>query len=453
MIYPKSVLPTLPVLASLVLGTQGTSRAATGPCDLYEAAGTACVAAHSTVRALYSSYSGNLYQVRRKSDGTKKDIGLLSTGGYANSATQDAFCANTTCTISEIYDQSPKGNHLLVTTKGGWLNNGGTEADAAAAKIKIDGHTVYGVYTTGTFDNDVGGVGYRNNKTTGIATGNQAEGMYMVAGGKHYNQYCCFDYGNAQVTNTDNGNSTMEALFWGSSIQWGHGLGTTGPWVMGDLENGLVGGVTAGATGNAAMTYDGNTPIVADYVIGTLKSKTDDWWSLRGGDANNGTLKTMYSGAHVKGWYPKKLEGAVLLGVGGDNSHTGVGTFFEGAMIIGCPTDAVENAVQANVVAAGYGLATTSIRSDLPSPANAAHHIQSSFQKTMFDFSLSTSGNVRLEVLDLAGHRIATLAEGPQAAGSHQSVWNAPTAPEGLYIARLNIDGKISWSERFTLGR
>jgi hypothetical protein len=448
MIHPKNSLPTISVLAFLVLGTQEPIRAATGPCDLYEAAGTACVAAHSTVRALYASYSGNLYQVRRKSDGTKKDIGLLSTGGYANSATQDAFCANTTCTISEIYDQSPKGNHLLVTTKGGWLNNGGTEADAVAAKIKIDGHTVYGVFTSGTFDDNVGGVGYRNNKTMGIATGNQAEGMYMVAGGKHTNQWCCFDYGNAQVTNTDNGNSTMEALYWGTSVQWGHGLGTTGPWIMGDLENGLEAG-----SANNSMNNDANTPIVADYVIGTLKSKTDDWWSLRGGDANNGTLKTMYSGAHVKGWYPKKLEGAVLLGVGGDNSHTGAGTFFEGAMIIGCPTDAVEDAVQANVVAAGYGRATTSIQNDRPTPANTAHHIHASLEKTVFDFSLSASGNVTLDVLDMTGRRIATLAEGLQAAGSHRLIWNAQKAPEGLYLARMIVDGKKSWSERIVLGR
>ena len=34
-------------------------------CDLATAAGNPCVAAHSTVRAMYSSYSGALYQVKR----------------------------------------------------------------------------------------------------------------------------------------------------------------------------------------------------------------------------------------------------------------------------------------------------------------------------------------------------------------------------------------------------
>ena len=31
------------------------------------------------------------------------------------------------------------------------------------------------------------------------------------------------------------------------------------------------------------------------------------------------------------------------------------GTFYEGAIVAGYPSDATENAVQANIVAAGYG--------------------------------------------------------------------------------------------------
>ena len=46
-------------------------RGITGPCDLYAAGNTPCVAAHSTVRALYGTYGGPLYQVRRASDKSK----------------------------------------------------------------------------------------------------------------------------------------------------------------------------------------------------------------------------------------------------------------------------------------------------------------------------------------------------------------------------------------------
>jgi non-reducing end alpha-L-arabinofuranosidase len=47
----------------------GAQAAGSGPCDIYAAGGTSCVAAYSTVRALYSAYNGPLYQVRRVSDG------------------------------------------------------------------------------------------------------------------------------------------------------------------------------------------------------------------------------------------------------------------------------------------------------------------------------------------------------------------------------------------------
>ncbi|BBJ37634.1 hypothetical protein SSPO_003520 [Streptomyces antimycoticus] len=74
--------------------------------------GTPCVAAHSTVGALYGSYSGSLYQVRRSSDNATRDIGVLAPGGVANAAAQDSFCAGTSCVITAVYDQSGHGNDL-----------------------------------------------------------------------------------------------------------------------------------------------------------------------------------------------------------------------------------------------------------------------------------------------------------------------------------------------------
>ena len=43
-----------------------------------------------------------------------------------------------------------------------------------------------------------------------------------------------------------------------------------------------------------------------------------------------------------------------MLGVGGDNSPWGAGTFFEGVMTKGVSSSATDAAVVANVVAAGY---------------------------------------------------------------------------------------------------
>ena len=36
-------------------------------------------------------------------------------------------------------------------------------------------------------------MGYRNDKTTGVATGEGEETMYMVTRGDHVNAGCCFD--------------------------------------------------------------------------------------------------------------------------------------------------------------------------------------------------------------------------------------------------------------------
>jgi hypothetical protein len=79
-------------------------------------------------------------------------------------------------------------------------------------------------------------------------------------------------------------------------------------------------------------------------------------FAIKGGNGQSGMLKTMYDGARPNGGYdPMKKEGAIILGIGGDNSNSAIGTFFEGCMTSGYPSDATDDAVQANIVAAGYG--------------------------------------------------------------------------------------------------
>ena len=160
----------------------GTSKL---PCDIYDAAGTPCVAAHSTVRALYEKYDGSLYQVKR-SDGKFLDVGTVN--GIADSAKQDAFCATRSCIISIIYDQSGKKNDLTPAPAGSavWRPDKGT--NASRWPLTASKHKVYGVYFEG-------GEGYRNTNTSGIATGDDAESMYAVFKGDYYNGGCCFDYG------------------------------------------------------------------------------------------------------------------------------------------------------------------------------------------------------------------------------------------------------------------
>jgi len=78
-------------------------------------------------------------------------------------------------------------------------------------------------------------------------------------------------------------------------------------------------------------------------------------FALKGSDATRGTLQVMYDGPRPNGYQPMKKLGAIVLAIGGDNSNLAVGTFYEGVITTGYSTDAADNEVQANIVAAGYG--------------------------------------------------------------------------------------------------
>jgi hypothetical protein len=343
------VLPSLAAAALLVAGVLTTAPAAraatTGPCDIYASGGTPCVAAHSTTRALYGAYNGSLYQVRRASDNATSNIGVTSAGGYANAAAQDSFCAGTTCVITVIYDQSGRGNNLTQAPGGGAAAGPDNLANATAAPVTLNGHEAYGVFVAA-------GTGYRNDSTNGIATGDQAEGEYAIFDGTHTNGGCCFDYGNAETSNNDTGNGHMEAIYFGTIKVWGYGAGN-GPWIMADMENGLYSGVNAG--------YNANDPTINNRFTTAIIKGTANLWSIRGGNAQSGSLSTFYSGArpNVSGYNPMHKEGAIILGIGGDNSKGSAGTFYEGVMTSGYPSDATENSVQANIVAAGYSAGGT----------------------------------------------------------------------------------------------
>jgi non-reducing end alpha-L-arabinofuranosidase len=331
-------------VGALAAGSAPPAAAASLPCDSYASGGTPCVAAHSTTRALYASYSGALYQVKRASDGATTNISTLSAGGYANAAAQDSFCAGTTCTITEIYDQSGHGNNLTDAPGGGAAGGPDNLANATAAPAMAGGHKVYGVYVAA-------GTGYRDDSTSGIATGDAAEGEYAIFDGTHVNNGCCFDYGNAETNNDDNGAGHMEAIYFGTEKTWGFGSGN-GPWIMADMENGLFSGANAG--------LNSGDPTIADRFTTAMIEGEPNQWAILGGNAQSGGLSTFYSGVRPSGYNPMHKEGAIILGIGGDNSKSSAGTFYEGVMTSGYPSAATESAVQANIVSAGYAPNTTS---------------------------------------------------------------------------------------------
>ncbi len=70
--------------------------------------------------------------------------------------------------------------------------------------------------------------------------------------------------------------------------------------------------------------------------------------------------------------------------------------------------------------------------------------------------TLARSGPMQLRVFDVGGHEMATLADGPAAAGRHDYVWDGRTAagpaPSGLYFGRL-VTAERTCTQRFMLVR
>ena len=364
----KLFIASLAVVAAvpcILLGTMATAQRDTlsrpeGPCDVYAAAGDPCTAAHSTTRALYADYNGPLYQVMRQSDGKTLDIGVVQptatdAGGYADAAAQDAFCKDTYCWITVIYDQSGKENHLVQAPRGGFSGPamGGFNNVSLAdwAPVTLSGHKVYGVFIAP-------GMGYRWNDAHGTAVDDQAEGQYWVINGHHFNSGCCFDYGNAETDSRDDGDGTMETTYFGNQPVWFHGE-APGPWVMTDQENNLIGCVNPDPNDKFC---EGLPSVSWRFVTATADGEPHHWRSM-GGDAQNGELITMYDGIRLQNerssYDPMRKQGAILLGNGGDNSNGSSGTFYEGAMTAAgtFPTIETNQAVQANIVAAKYDIA------------------------------------------------------------------------------------------------
>lgn len=347
-------------------GATAATTSTTGPCDIYQAGNTACVAAYSTVRALYGAYSGNLYQVK-KADGTTKDIGVLSPGGIADAAAQDAFCTGSgSCTISVIYDQSGNGNHLTKAPGGSkdYGPNDDVEAVADALPIQIGGRKAYGVHVVGSSSwTATGQVGYRNTNTKNIPKGDNPETEYMVTDGTYYNGSCCFDFGNAEMKAVAGGYGTMEAIYFGSCDWWDKGTGS-GPWIMADLEVGVYswGGPSAYSDANKSGNKVNPSEISFSYPFVTAllkgnssKATNGGPFTLKGGNAQSGALTTVWDGAYPVGYgSPMQRQGGIVLGIGGDNSSMAHGNFFEGVITSGYASTATDEAIQANIVAAGY---------------------------------------------------------------------------------------------------
>ncbi len=233
------------------------------------------------------------------------------------------------CDIVKIYDQSPWGNHLDVGPAGGTVRTPDDPVVADGFPVTIAGHKVYGAYFEG-------GMGYRRDNTSGIATGDDPETIYSVFSGSVYNPGCCMDYGNAETDNDADGpgmrvllmtmtmlmcvcvrrrapisrrrkvfdlagclcflvpprTGTMECVYFGTwnatRSGWCGGSGE-GPWIMADLEAGLWACEKPKAINPSTPSMKG------EYVIGLVKGKPG-LWGVKAGNATDGPLVKTFEG-------------------------------------------------------------------------------------------------------------------------------------------------------------
>ena len=346
----------LATVALCLLGRASALPSVEGPCDILAAAGNPCVAAHSTVRSLFGSFAGNLYQVARPNNETA-DVGVLEAGGFADVAAHDKFCAAGECVIKKDLRPIDAGQPPRA-------------ADQQRCRAQDGQRIVAPDHCAGRG----GGLRHVVRPRVRLSRGQHhrgGKGQRAVMRGHRYNEHCCFDYGNSENTQTagkDYGCGAMEAIYFGDSNWVAHPPWTApdgnrgrgnGPWVGADLEAGMYYG-----GGNRTRVNEQNTPLTSEFVSLSLKGRSDGF-TLKGGDATEGAMKTMYDGPRpdkkIAGdcgdtyhYQPMRKQGAIILATGGDNSNGAEGNFYEGFMASGYASDATDEAIQANIIAVGY---------------------------------------------------------------------------------------------------
>jgi hypothetical protein len=429
--------------AMIVMAQQKISVAATCPCDIYSSAGTPCVAAYSTVRLLYSTYTGPLYQVRITSNNATKDIYPISGGTIADAASQDAFLGSNAGTFSRIYDQSGRGNTLPHAPAGcysGTASLADNESNAKAHSFYIGGHKAYALYMNAV-------EGYRNNACNGVPTGTAAQGAYEVCDGTHWGGACCWDFGNVETNNCADGTGSMNTIFFGTGY-WGKGAGS-GPWFGGDFEAGIW---TGGAGGYS--TNNSDPSMTMPYAFGIVKTNTGPAYCIRVANAQSGNLTNVWDGNFGNTW---KMGGAIVLGTGGDNSNSSYGTFYEGVVTSGRPSNATDSLVLRNVQAAGYGSSTSGVFFSSAEDAARTPLFKVSYNPSranaVISYTLQDTRRVSMNIVDERGRQVAAIVNGIMSAGKHEAVWNAKRVPAGVYICRMAIEGREGATEKIIVGK
>jgi len=84
----------------------------------------------------------------------------------------------------------------------------------------------------------------------------------------------------------------------------------------------------------------------------------------------------------------------------------------------------------------------TALEQNVPNPFNP---------RTSISFTLATESNVRLDVFDVSGRHVATLADGTKSAGRHTVEVDGSALASGVYFYRLNAGGVVMMKKMILL--
>jgi len=187
-----------------------------------------------------------------------------------------------------------------------------------------------------------------------VPTGSQPQGLYMLADGTHDATAGCWEFGNV-TSKPETEFAFVDALFLGIPSSNGRGDGA-GPWFMADFQGGLwAGGSRPDDPGTPGLGLSPpntrNPSLKVPFALGFLKVSTQRY-AIRVADLATAEEPV----TAFEGTMPLTVDhqGGIVLGVGANNENASWGTFYEGAIVAGYPSNEVELAAMKNIKEVGY---------------------------------------------------------------------------------------------------
>ena len=128
----------------------------------------------------------------------------------------------------------------------------------------------------------------------------------------------------------------------------------------------------------------------------------------------------------------------------------------DGVNLSGATYDAASNVESSDSVGNGCSGRVFTARGDVPAkPSITAIRPNPFNPRTEIFFYLPNTANVKVEVYDLSGRRVATLARGVHGAGENSVTWTGKddagrAVSSGVYLAKMVADGQTQM-QRMTL--